>query len=363
MPKHYGRIDNAVDVIIPVRNRPRLVELCLDSVKAQSFQPNAVIAVDDGSTDATPAVLAEYARGWSKLRVLRSNHRGAAHARNIGLAASRAEFVAFLDSDDVWLPAKLERQMPLFDGRPDVGLVHCACFQIDDKGEPLPNTRVFAPSKRGDVFEEMINNFYHLSGSASAIVARRELVERVGGFDEGLLHVEDQDLWLKLARVSLVDFTPEPLVGLRSHGGNRFQGRSKSDPALALLQKIAVWSKWIDLANREAVIECLRRDAFVINRASPLRFFFHFRAYRKLKGSMLPLARDLFPTFASYLHRLNAVHGARNPIAHAGRNPIAVQVRPAATYQRVKKVIATKVILRNRILLRFAQTLGKFRNV
>jgi glycosyltransferase involved in cell wall biosynthesis len=298
-----------VDVIIPVRNRPRLIEICLDSVKEQTLQPNSVIAVDDGSTDSTPAVLAEYARRWSKLRVLRSNHLGTARARNIGLAASQAEFVAFLDSDDIWLPEKLEQQMPLFAGRPNVGLVHCACFQISDEGEILHEGRVFAPSKRGDVFEEMINKFYHLSGSASGIVARRDLVMRVGGFDESLLHVEDQDLWLKLACVSLVDFTPEPLVALRSHDGNRFSGRAKSDPALALLQKIAVWSKWIELADKEAAVENLRRDAFVINQASPLRFFFHFRAYRKLKTSMLPLARLLFPTFASYLRRLFAVHG------------------------------------------------------
>ena len=297
-------LDNAVDVIIPVHNRPRLVKICLDSVKAQSFQPYTVIAVDDGSTDTTPAVLAEYARGWSKLRVLRSEHRGAAHARNIGLAASRAEFVAFLDSDDVWLPEKLERQIPLFAGSPDVGLVHCACFQIDDKGEPLPNARVFAPSKRGDVFEDMVNNFYHLSGSASAIVARRELVMQVGGFDESLLHVEDKDLWLKLAHISLVDFVSEPLVGLRSHEGNRFEGRAKSDPALAFLQEIAVWTKWIDFAHKDTVIERLRRNAFVINKASAHRFFFHFRAYRKLKTSKLTLARQLFPTFPSYLRGL-----------------------------------------------------------
>ena len=310
----HGRVDNAVDIIIPVHNRPRLVKLCLDSVKAQSFQPNAVIAVDDGSTDTTPAVLAEYARGWSKLRVLRSNHRGAAHARNLGLVASRAEFVAFLDSDDIWLPQKLERQIPLFAGRPDVGLVHCACFQIDDKGEPLPNTRVFAPSKRGDVFQDMVNNFYHLSGSASAIVARRELVMRVGGFDESLLHVEDKDLWLKLAHISLVDFVSEPLVGLRSHDGNRFEGRAKSDPALALLQKITVWSKWIDFAHKDTVIERLQRHTFVINKASPLKLFFHFRAYRKLRTSTLPLARQLFPTFPSYLRGLlNARRTAFKP--------------------------------------------------
>ena len=366
-----------VDVIIPVHNRPRFVEISLDSVRAQSLQPNAVIAVDDGSTDATPAVLAEYARRWSKLQVLRSDHGGAAHARNVGVAASRAEFVAFLDSDDVWLPEKLERQLPLFAGRPGVGLVHCACFQIDAKGETLRDTRVFAPSKRGDIFKEMINNFYHLSGSASAIVARRELVLRVGGFDESLLHVEDKDLWLRLAHVSLVDFISEPLVGLRSHGGNRFEGRAKSDPALALLQKIAVWSKWIDLADKNAVVERLRRDAFVVNKARPHRVLFHFHAYRKLSTSELPLARQLFPTFDSYLRRLFTARLERVRTYKRLKRIIAFKLSPSfepyrpprlaahvqvQTVKRLKQIIAS-LIMRNRFLLRFAQALGKFRNV
>ena len=105
-----------VDVIIPVRNRPRLIQTCLDSVRAQTLQPSAVIVVDDGSTDETPAVLAEYASGWSRLHVIRSEHGGAAQARNIGVAACQAPFVAFLDSDDVWHPEKLERQMPCSPG-------------------------------------------------------------------------------------------------------------------------------------------------------------------------------------------------------------------------------------------------------
>ena len=81
-----------LDVIIPVHNRPRLIQTCLDSVRAQSLQPDTVIVVDDGSTDETPAVLAQYARGWTRLRMIRSDNQGPAHARNLGLAASQARF-------------------------------------------------------------------------------------------------------------------------------------------------------------------------------------------------------------------------------------------------------------------------------
>ena len=347
----------AVDVIIPVRNRPHLVQICLDSVRAQSLQPNAVIVVDDGSTDATPAVLADYASRWSRLRVIRSEHRGAAHARNIGLAACQAQFVAFLDSDDVWHPDKLKRQMALFVGQPQIGLVHCACFQIDGRGERLRDAPAFAPSKRGHVFEEMINTFYHLAGSASAIVTRRDLAMSVGGFDESLLHVEDQDLWLKLARISQVDFVPDALVGLRSHSGNRF-AQTRSDPTCACVFAKAGGVEQMDPHTDEhAIVQAFRRDAFVINRARPFRLIFHFRFYQQLKRSDLPLARRLFPNFFSYLRCMYTGWTYPTAIFILGPDP------PSYTYRQVKFAVATKLILRHWLLLRVAQVLGKFRGI
>jgi glycosyltransferase involved in cell wall biosynthesis len=103
-----------VDVLIPVRNGARFLSACLDSVFAQSSPVRAVIVVDDGSTDETPRVLAVYAACRPNLQVIRSVARGVSHARNLALQASEAPFVAFLDSDDVWHPDKLARQMPLF---------------------------------------------------------------------------------------------------------------------------------------------------------------------------------------------------------------------------------------------------------
>ena len=330
-----------LDVIIPVHNRPHLIRTCLDSVRAQSLQPDTVIVIDDGSTDETPTVLTEYARGWTRLRVIRSDHRGPAHARNVGVAASQARFIAFLDSDDVWQPAKLERQIALFAGRPELGVVHCACFQIDETGERLAGAPVFAPSKRGQIFEAMINTLYHLAGSASGVVARRELVMSVGGFDESLLHAEDQDLWLKLARISMVDYVPEALVGVRIHSGSRFAARSRSDPALALLQQIRVWSKWIHLTDEAALLQSFRRKTFFINRSSPFRLSFHYRAYLELKKSDMALARHLFPNFRTYL-----------------RYMIATDAAAGTLHQWTKFAIAAKLILFKQL----ANTVGKFRS-
>jgi glycosyltransferase involved in cell wall biosynthesis len=295
-------------------------------------------------------VLAAYAGRWPRLRVIRSAQRGAAHARNLGLAACRSPFVAFLDSDDVWMPDKLRRQMALFAARPQVGIVHCACMVIDEQGARRHDEWVDPPTKRGHIFEQLLNASYNLSGSASAVVTRRDLVEKVGGFDENLLHVEDQDMWLRLARVAEVDFVPDELVGLRRHRGNRFDQRARSDPALALLQKVAVWSKWRDHIDEQAIAPAFRRRALTVNRAPLFRLIFHFRFYRKLKQSELPLARRLFPDFPSYLR-------------YFFRARMGPRMSPRLTWRRVKRALATKLILRYPPLLRLAQMLGKFRGV
>ena len=181
----------AVDVVIPVRNGERFIEACLDSVRAQVLQPNAVIVVDDGSMDRTLLILTTYQQRWEKLQVIRSDPRGVSHARNLGLAACTAPYVAFLDSDDVWLPEKLKRQMSLLqESSPKVGFVHCALVQIDAFGKPLPNGRVYSPTKRGNVLQAMLSEFYHILGP-STVVARRELVLELGAFDETLTIGED----------------------------------------------------------------------------------------------------------------------------------------------------------------------------
>ncbi|HEX3110532.1 MAG TPA: glycosyltransferase family A protein, partial [Thermoanaerobaculia bacterium] len=110
----------SVSVVIPSYNYARYLGEAIDSALGQTLPPLEVIVVDDGSTDDTPAVLAAYG---DRIRVLRQKNAGVAVARNSGIAAARGECVAFLDADDVWLPRKLELQIPLFTD--SVGLVHC----------------------------------------------------------------------------------------------------------------------------------------------------------------------------------------------------------------------------------------------
>jgi glycosyltransferase involved in cell wall biosynthesis len=293
-----------VDVLIPVRNGAKYVEACLDSVRSQTLQPSRVVVVDDGSTDETPVLLRRYAERWAKLRVLRSEPAGVSHARNLGLAACEARFVAFLDSDDVWAPEKLERQMALLASRRSVGWVHCSYFLIDQSGRTIPDATIFPPTKRGNIFLDLLDQ-YPLSGSASAVVARRDLVVAAGGFDEALFHGEDWDLWLRLARLAQVDFVPEPLVGIRVHEGSSqrrgFSGRRQT----FFFQRLHVANKWIgEDTARGAIIGRFRAEAVSVRVHTMLAGERDCDLYARLRASDLVLAGLLFRWRASYWLRI-----------------------------------------------------------
>lgn len=330
------------DVIIPVRNRAALVSACLDSIEAQTLQPRAVIVVDDGSSDDTPEIVQQYAKRLP-LHLIRSEARGVSHARNVALGASRAPFVAFLDSDDVWQPEKLERQMALFaSAGTQIGLVHCACIRIDESGKPWSSSGEIRPSKRGDIFEDMLRHFYHV-GSPSAVVARRELIERAGGFDETLLVGEDMDLWLRLARISQVDFVPEMLVGLRAHPGGTFDRAVRDNPEFVLFQRLKIWNKWAaDIGNDSSVLAQFRSEAVYVSMANMLRRRPQFGLYRRLKLSELPLARRLFAGPLDYLQ--------------LGR-------RLRLAYGRAKGLAVKRLILPNPAMLRLCRLAGRLKQV
>jgi glycosyltransferase involved in cell wall biosynthesis len=234
-----------VDVVVPVRDGARFLPSCLDGIAAQTLRPRAIIVVDDGSTDLTPQILAEYALRWPSLQIIRSEPRGVSHARNLGLSACQASFVAFLDADDVWEATKLERQMALFaEDRPRLGFVHCAYRLIDEAGQPVTDHPILDPRKCGDIFSELLSHGNIVSGSGSAVIVRRKLLDLVGGFDERLFFGEDWDLWLRLASVSEIDFVPERLVAIRTHEHSAQRRRRVRKAELFLFQDLLILDRW-----------------------------------------------------------------------------------------------------------------------
>lgn len=176
----------AVSVIIPAYNAAGFVARAIESALAQTHPPLEILVIDDGSKDATSEVVARFA---PPVRLLRQTNGGPAAARNHGAREARGEWLAFLDADDRWLPEKLERQLAQARD-PDIALVYSRPpTDLGHGGRIIPPVADFATLWR--------RNFL----ITSAVMVRRAVFERHGGFDEerALIGVEDYNLWLRLA--------------------------------------------------------------------------------------------------------------------------------------------------------------------
>ena len=189
-----------VSVIIPTYNRARFLPAAIDSVLGQTHKRVEVIIVDDGSTDDTDTVLNDYG---DRIRVLRQKNAGPAIARNRGIAMATGDIIAFLDSDDLWLPTKLERQVQSLEaGGPDVACSLCNCKVLYANGEKTSTFAIADTMPNCDTgvwlnpVEVLLNRFVMFN---QAIAIRREVLERVGYFDETLRFGEDYDLPFRLA--------------------------------------------------------------------------------------------------------------------------------------------------------------------
>ena len=208
-----------VTVIIPAYNAGRTITAALQSVFAQTYRDFDVIVVDDGSTDDTALRVAEWG---DRVTYVRQANGGPGSARNEALRHTRSPLVAFLDADDVWMPRKLERQVAYFARFPETGLLHSAAIVSRTPTQTVLETLDEAPI---DAPHEPPSNVYcdlfHgvLEINTLTVMARRDVVAELGGFDERReLHVEDWDLWLRIAARYTVGYLPNALAVHRPGG-------------------------------------------------------------------------------------------------------------------------------------------------
>ena len=199
-----------VSVIIPTYDRREVLPRALDSVLAQTSTPWELLVVDDGSADGTSSMLAERYPG---VEVLEQPNRGVSAARNLGIAKARGEWIALLDSDDVWLPTKLERQLAALDAAPAHRLCHTEEIWIRN-GRRVNQMKKHAKSG-GHIYQKCLPL---CCISPSSVLIHRSLFEDVGGFDESLPACEDYDLWLRVTARESVLFVDEPLI--EKYGGH-----------------------------------------------------------------------------------------------------------------------------------------------
>jgi glycosyltransferase involved in cell wall biosynthesis len=192
-----------VSVIIPTYNREQYLRKALDSVLAQTYQRFEIIVVDDGSTDNTRTMLSAYKES---VRYVYQENQGISKARNTGIRNSHGDCIAFLDSDDYWLPEKTELQVALLQKHPEYGMVASRCSSVRLDGSFREKNR---PGTSGWVLENLFQaNFIR----TSAAIIRKECFHEVGLFDEELKECEEYDLWLRMASQYPIGFINKSLA-------------------------------------------------------------------------------------------------------------------------------------------------------
>ena len=193
----------AVSVVIPSYNRASLLKEAIDSVLSQDFDDFELIVIDDGSTDDTPGLLQSY----PNICVVRQDRRGVSAARNAGIRRASGRFLAFLDSDDLWLPGKLSAQIAFFKTHPKA--VICQTQEIWIRSGVRVNPKRRHRKYSGMIFDRSVELCLV---SPSAVMLERGLLDEVGWFDESLPACEDYDFWLRIAWRFPIHLISTPLV-------------------------------------------------------------------------------------------------------------------------------------------------------
>ena len=230
-------------MVLPAYNAESHLKEALDSVFAQSYRPIEVVVVDDGSTDAT----AEIVKGFPDVRYVCQNNRGPSAARNAAIGIAQGALIAFIDADDVWEPAKLNEQVAILCAAPEAGLVFSNMRHFSESGDLQPSmfakygltAEFFGEDRRVlDCVSKLVRtNFI----PTSSVVARKDAVVGVGGFDEGIRKAEDWDLWLRIALRSPIVYSAKVLMQKRVHEVNVSRdAEGMNVAALRVLEKLRV---------------------------------------------------------------------------------------------------------------------------
>ena len=238
-----------VSVVMPVYNAAATVARALDSILAQSRAPDEIIVVDDGSVDNSADIVARL--GGSRVGVLHQENGGAARARNAGIAKATGDIVALLDADDWWEPAKVSRQIEVFERHPEVVAVASSW----NWNEVTPGLRpakgnAFTSRECGCVLRAAGDDVlrFAFSMATSTVAARREVLRR-HRFDEGLVSAEDRDVWVRLVAEGPVWFEEAALATISV----RADSLSDADPDRDCACMLEVLGRYAHLAGRRAI--------------------------------------------------------------------------------------------------------------
>lgn len=242
-----------VAVIIPCFNASKTIEQTLKSLDGQTFKNYDVFIVNDGSTDGTEDIVLSYRdRTRKPWKVITQTNMGQTVAKNAGIRNSNSEYVAFLDSDDLWAPEKLEYQVNLMMSNHEVGLCYTGGILINEQGDNIGLIQCSA-TYRGKCYDNLLlkNNIV-----ASSVMVRRKVLDEVGVFDERFRACENWDLWIRVSRVSQIEYIDKALTYYRVHPGNMSRNVAKMFRA-----RMEIIDKYLPPGGYDQLMERDRRRA------------------------------------------------------------------------------------------------------
>lgn len=288
----------AVSIITPAWNAADYVEATIDSVRSQTFTDWEMIVIDDGSSDATPAIVARHAALDSRIRLARQANAGVAAARNHGMRLARGQYFVLLDSDDIWLPEFLAAQIEVFDRHPDTGLVTGNGFYFGGPFDGRPARPVTAGTPVVPLTEIVSNE----RAVFVMTTFRRSVADGIGGFDEALRTNEDYDYWIRAVGAGFVlRRNPRPLARYRVRAG------SLSDDRVRMMRGMLVVFRKAHGRSLEGTPERLAIDAQIAR----------FETELLLEEGKAALERGEFTTAAARLRACRARGGSRSAAATA----------------------------------------------
>ena len=291
-----------VSIIIPTYNRRQSIGRSVRSVLNQTYQDFELIIVDDGSTDNTKELVADF--NDERIRYVRhEENKGEAAARNTGIKAARCDYIAYQDSDDEWLPEKLARQIELLENAsPEVGVIYTGFWKAEN------HKRTYVPfswvsQKNGDIHKELLKgNFI----GSPVVLIKKECFNKVGLFDERLRNLVDWEMWLRISKYYHFKYIDEPLVIAHYHSDNVSSNHHAFIEALELVlekysdefasDKKLLAKHYIDIGNllvvhketqngRNYLIKAIKLYPFNIKLLLVIFFtFFGLSVYKKAVG-------------------------------------------------------------------------------
>jgi glycosyltransferase involved in cell wall biosynthesis len=233
-----------------------MLERALNSIERQTLPDPEVVVVDDGSTDDTVGLLGSR----SDVKTITSLERiGAAAARNLGIASATGRYIAFLDSDDEYLPEKLELQASFLESNPSVGAVYCRHIAIDDRTGRARQSD--AGMYRGWIHSTLLAG--RCPHTTSLFMVRADALRDCGGFDPELAGFQDTDLWLRMSKSWQFDYVDRHLVAVHSHDGQRLTTNIE-ERTLAVNAFLTKWGREMESVMGAEGVARYRRDKLAV---------------------------------------------------------------------------------------------------